>query len=670
VDRPDQHPQSDETAQTRSLASDEARWHTYLEQADDLIFTLDPQGRITWANQMACQVLGYALDQLLGASPLEFLAADSRALAAASLAKIWHGESVRQLELQVLTRAGRAVTLELRGRALYHDGRLVETLHIARDITERKRIESIEREQRALVEALHDTAAALNSTLDLDQVLDRILANLGRVMPHDACSIWMVDERTGLARVARSRGHAERDSDGTIDRLVASVMDTANLRRMAETGRPLVIPDTSADPGWVEFPVMRWIRSYAGAPIRVKGQVVGFINLDSATPGFFESAHAERLRAFADQAALAIENARLYQKSRHEHGQLQALIEASRDGIVLIGLDRRLLVINAHALHLLRLPGQPDDWRGRTMRDVLRHMQDLPQVVRLILDEMRCIRRGDEPPGEGQVEIPPHTFHWVNLPVCVADAPLGRLIVYRDVTEERAVERLREDMTHMMVHDLRNPLELIAGSLELIGGAPGELAPDVAEAVRIARSGSRKLIELVNRILDVARLERGHAALDWAPFALSELCAEVVQLHASAAGAKGLQITCQLGPALPLAYGDAGLIRRVLQNLVGNAVKFTPSGGAVSVVAQAAPAQNAQVWVSVSDTGLGIPDDVQRRLFQKFARGRHAGHGSGLGLAFCKLAVEAHGQRIWAERVPGRGATFTFSLSTANSETV
>ena len=658
--------------QPTNASSDQTRWRTYLEQADDLIFALDPDGRITWANQMAHDIMGYTVEGVLGKSPIESLAPDSRALAVELLARLWKDDRVEQVEMEAITPDGRPVTLEVRGRALYQNGQLVETLHIARDITERKRIERIEREERAMVEALNDTAAALNSTLELDQVLDRILSNIGRVVPHDACSIWMIDPQNGLAQIARSRGYAERDAGNDLSKLRVHVMDTACLRRMAETGLPLAIPDTSAEPDWVEFPITRWIRSYAGGPIRVKGQVVGFISLESATPSFFTSAHTERLRAFADQAAIAIENARLYQKILDEHSTLQALIESSRDGILLIGMDRRILVINANALHLLNLPGQPDEWRGRPLHAALRLIQGFaPHIVKLVIRELGRIQHGDEPPGEGEVEIPPHTFHWVNLPVCVAAMPLGRLIIYRDVSQERAVEQLREDMTHMMVHDLRNPLELISGSLELIGtDASRELSPDVNEALKIAHSGTRKLIDLVNRILDVARLERGPVSLDCAPFVLNDVCAEIMQMHASVATAKRLQLTVELPSALPLAYGDIGLIRRVLQNLVGNAIKFTPSGGSVSVTAQVTHKPNPEIWVSVSDTGSGIPDEIRDRLFQQFVRGRQKGYGSGLGLAFCRLAVEAHRKRIWVESRPGQGAAFTFSLSTVNSETV
>jgi signal transduction histidine kinase len=117
---------------------------------------------------------------------------------------------------------------------------------------------------------------------------------------------------------------------------------------------------------------------------------------------------------------------------------------------------------------------------------------------------------------------------------------------------------------------------------------------------------------------------------------------------------------------LPPAWADTGLIARVLQNLVGNAIKFTPPNGVIRVSARTEEKQRGSViLVAVRDTGPGIPPEIAGRLFQKFVTGRQTGRGSGLGLAFCKLTVEAHGGRIWVESTPGNGATFTFSLATA-----
>jgi signal transduction histidine kinase/HAMP domain-containing protein len=185
----------------------------------------------------------------------------------------------------------------------------------------RQRSEAAEREQRTLAEALRDTVAALTSTLSFDEVLDRILAEVGRVVPHDAANIMLIE--SGVARIVRCRGYAERGTEAVVLALRFPAAEVPNLRQMLETGQPSIIPDTQSCSGWVDIPESRWVRSYISAPIRLKGQIVGFLNLDSANPGFFTAAHAERLQAFANQAGVAVENARLYAEIRRHAAELE-----------------------------------------------------------------------------------------------------------------------------------------------------------------------------------------------------------------------------------------------------------------------------------------------------------------------------------------------------------
>lgn len=171
--------------------------------------------------------------------------------------------------------------------------------------------EEAERQQRLLAEALRDTALSLAGTLSLDELLDRILANVQRVVPSDACSVMLIED--GTARVVRVRGYAERGLEQVGLSVALRVEDTPNLRYMATTHRPSVIQDTAADPNWYVLPTLDWIRSYLGVPIIVNGEAVGFLNLDFATPNAVPPGAAEVLQAFAAQAAVALANVRLYQ---------------------------------------------------------------------------------------------------------------------------------------------------------------------------------------------------------------------------------------------------------------------------------------------------------------------------------------------------------------------
>jgi signal transduction histidine kinase len=170
------------------------------------------------------------------------------------------------------------------------------------------------------------------------------------------------------------------------------------------------------------------------------------------------------------------------------------------------------------------------------------------------------------------------------------------------------------------------------------------------------------MLELVNAILDIGRMESGQMPLEKSEVSLAELIAGVVESQLPLVAEKGLRLESEVPPDLPPAYADAALIERVLRNLIGNAIKFTSTGDIVRVAARADMSGEHSIFVSVSDTGPGIPADIRELLFEKFVTGQQEERGSGLGLAFCKMAVEAHGERIWVESPPGGGTTFTFTL--------
>ena len=169
---------------------------------------------------------------------------------------------------------------------------------------------------RILAQALQETSQALNSTLDYESVLEKILVNAGRVVPLDSANIALLDEN-GLVRYVRFHGYMEHKV--AEEELQNFSLETSPIfRRVFETGEPIIIPDTQADPDWITIPSGAWIRSFAVMPIRVKSRVVGYLNLDSAVSGFYTPEHIHNLRAFADQVAVAVENARLFATAERE----------------------------------------------------------------------------------------------------------------------------------------------------------------------------------------------------------------------------------------------------------------------------------------------------------------------------------------------------------------
>lgn len=229
----------------------------------------------------------------------------------------------------------------------------------------------------------------------------------------------------------------------------------------------------------------------------------------------------------------------------------------------------------------------------------------------------------------------------------------GRILILRDVTREQTAEQLRQDLTYVTVHDLRNPLNVVEAALaELADAGPQEVDVSLHSYLHLAQIGCRRAIELVTAILEVSQLEGGQMPLNRQPLDAAGLVSDVCQEMGLLAAEGQLTLVVELPETLPAIQGDATLLRRVLENLVGNAVKFTPPGGTVTTSARL---EGPGLHLVVADTGPGLAPEMEGRVFQKFCAGPEEERGSGLGLAFCKLVVEAHGGQIWIESSPGQG---------------
>jgi PAS domain S-box-containing protein len=274
-------------------------------------------------------------------------------------APVWASESFRRklgVPLKVGDRVIGAITVaddEQTGQFDEDDVRLVSLFADQAAIAvENARLLEAEREQRELAEALGQATAAVSGTLDLEHILDLILEQVARAIPQDAISIVLVEDDT--ARVVRSRGY---DSFGQgVRELALCMSDSPILRQIAETGEPVVVSDTARDSNWMREPTMAWSRSYAAAPIHVLDQVVGFLCLDSAQPGFFTEAHAETLRAFADQASLALSNARLFSTVERAKRDWEETFDAMQDPVAVLDRDHRIVRANQAFARLVQKP--------------------------------------------------------------------------------------------------------------------------------------------------------------------------------------------------------------------------------------------------------------------------------------------------------------------------
>ena len=307
-------------ARTELLES-EARYRLLAENAADVIWTMDLEGKFTYISPSVMQLRGFSVQEAMGQSIEESLTPTSAQFVREKMkdlmAQIAHGGKLEgsTYQLEQPRKDGSLVPIEVTISGLFGlDDQLLGIQGSSRDISDRLKIINAEHEQRILAEALRNTAAALNSAMSLDEVFDCLLENIGHVVPHDTVDILTVDP-AGFARVIRNEGYQKfiPNAETEINTLTLPVDGTFNLRTMRNTGRPFLLNDLS-ETNWVQTEATQWARSHLGTPILVKGKVSGFIILLSTIPGFFSEEHALRLQAFADLAAVAIEKADLFEQ--------------------------------------------------------------------------------------------------------------------------------------------------------------------------------------------------------------------------------------------------------------------------------------------------------------------------------------------------------------------
>ena len=425
-------------------------------------------------------------------------------------------------------------------------------------------------------------------------------------------------------------------------------------------GHALMIPNVAQDPRYIRLPG-RWpIHSELCVPLIVKGQVLGALNVESERLSAFAVEDLALLQSVAAVVAGALESGQLFQRAAEERDRLQAVLRSVADGVLVSDPQDRILLVNRQVCEWWSLA--EEEIVGRTMAEV---MEGLGERVRFLSGPQVV---PDESAGRARaratIEVrEPHrrVIEQVSSPVLGLEGQvIGHVTVFHDITEARRLEEMREDLTHMIVHDLRSPLGTIANALEALEiGAVGE----DQELISSAQANLQRVMNLVNTLLDVARLESGRMPLKRERVPLATIAQETVTLLAPFARSRGVRLVQLVLPDVPSPLADRELLWRVLVNLVTNGIQFTPKGGQVSIDAHRAPDNPREVWICVRDTGRGIRPEDQARIFEKFVQiGTSRRGGTGLGLAFCKLVAEAHGGRIWVESTEGAGSTFCVAL--------
>ncbi|HUH98087.1 MAG TPA: GAF domain-containing protein [Anaerolineales bacterium] len=506
--------------------------------------------------------------------------------------------------------------------------------------------------QARVMTALADGAAAFSASLDVREVWQRVLNQTMQALQVETVAIGLIE---GPERSIVFRAATGQNAGNILDRRIPGGQGLAG--QVARDGRGLVISNVNEDKRYTDLDRFSGIgtRALAVAPIQSQGITMGVLEaINPISSGGFDADALTVMTGIGSLAGTTIRNAQLFEQLQNAHQRYRELFEESIHPIFITGWDGKILEANREAVRLSDIPA--DDLRQMNID----RLHEINWKVTGI--EFENLRAGDESIYESVL----HKAEAGGVPVEVharrvqfedADSIQWTL---RDITERKELDSLREDLTAMIYHDLRSPLANIVSSLDVLGSMIGQ-DEAIRSVLRIAVHSTERIQRLVNSLLDINRLESGQTIATQKAVDPKELIELAVKDISPAVANRHQKLEVDIPEDLPNVWVDIDMMRRVMINLIENAIKFSLTEDMIEVGAKVDGA-NVRIWVK--DNGPGIPANAHDRIFEKFARlkGKDKPGGLGIGLAFCRLAVQAHGGKIWVESEEGKGSKFIFVL--------
>lgn len=502
---------------------------------------------------------------------------------------------------------------------------------------------------------LLEIAQAITQELNLDKVLARILHISAEMLAGQAGLIALREEQGGWT-VAASHGIPPAFLD-VLDPLLAAIPDHDDPAQFE-------LPKINALLQQVTRRASLGLLGGVGLPMVARGQVIGMIFIFRNYSARFSANDQALLQSFADQAAIAVRNARLYTQIRREKQRLDALLDSAADGILILTSEHVIehcnpAFVRLYGASLASILGKKHEAIIRWRR--LEHGLSLEQA-----------EAGGWPltPNaalyvEGDLERPARP----PLPVGITYAPLlspeGVLInliaTVRDITRFREAEELKSTFISIISHELKTPVALIKGYVGTLRREDASWKREIVQdSLAVIEDEADRLTELIDNLLDATRLQTGSLSLNRSDVQLSRTAERVADRFRTQVTKH--HIVVDFPADFPVILGDEDRLEQVFYNLLSNALKYSPEGGEIRITGQVRP---EHVILCVSDEGPGIPPADIPHVFDRFYRSPESGRmtkGAGLGLFLSRAVIEAHGGRIWVDPKPGQGARICFSL--------
>jgi PAS domain S-box-containing protein len=546
---------------------------------------------------------------------------------------------------------------------LYNDGREITNKDVAllqlitpHAATAISHAQLFERSQQVmnLLEIINDRGAAVSSVStavinaghNLKKMSDETLTRTVAALRLAAGRVYL-SEHEGEALISTSAYSLPAEDPGLVRVAAhcASVRQTILLQNMASFAWTHDI---------VQWLAERKLGALVAVPLIAEDEVVGVLEAIAPLGRAFDTGELDTLHIITGQLALGVSNARLFTRVRSEQQQISAILASSGDAIIALDAAGRVQVAN---------PAAERAFGFATIDVVGKPLPDVTLNVALNTAVENAIKSQQAQPAGFEIQLADETYLFCNLSPIVDPATrlTGWVAVMQDITRIKETERMKSDMILTASHDLRNPVNLTMGALDLLGKKPDNLTPLQREALDLSLLGVHRIEALIKDLLDLERIER-RVGLKLNKCDLNDITQMVVTELTLPAEQRQQRLTYERPPAAISVRGDAQRLYQVVSNLVGNAIKYTQPGGEVTVNLQL---KESQVRFEVRDTGPGISPEAQARIFERFYRAPSVAsddRGTGLGLAIVKSIVEQHGGRVWVTSAVGQGSTFSVSL--------
>ncbi|HEY5494821.1 MAG TPA: ATP-binding protein [Candidatus Anoxymicrobiaceae bacterium] len=526
----------------------------------------------------------------------------------------------------------------------------------ARESNEYRHLLEISRHRERDISRIYNLSRRFSYTLDLDTVLKTTAALARQMLSSEGALVFLIE-------------HGKPALKAALGILPFSDMSSVNMpsgrewtRTLFSGGRALARRDKL---DWLPLGPESSAKSHciAAVPLFTGGDVAGYLACFSPATRTFRQQHLEVLSTIASQAAVAVEKARLYSRTLDDKTKVETILGALRDGLVLTDSAGMTVDANPVAERMLSLDGGP---RQRELATVLSRVATEDNLGHLGIDEAvsaalegRTIFGEMTLSGEAPMTV---QAHFIPLRDQV-ERVSGVVLFLHDITELKRLDEMKSNFVSNVSHELRTPLTSISGFVSLLlAGRAGPLATNQSRYLEIVKEQAGNLTMMIEDLLDLSRLQAGGRRLQTAACSVHEMVQAAVAQVEKAALAGDVEIRVNLREDLPPVNADSARLTQVLNNIIENAVKFTPAGDMVEVTAHDG---GSFLQIQVSDTGLGMTPAVLPHIFDRFFQA-HASEseqaGFGLGLAISREIVELHGGRIWAESDAGRGSTFYFTV--------